>query len=37
MLERPFSNEDLLASVKNLLGTDPGNAGFQKNLVPKYL
>jgi hypothetical protein len=37
MLERPFSDEDLLASVKNLLGTDEGNAGLQTNLLPKYL
>lgn len=36
-LERPFSNDDLLATVKKILHTDGGNGGRQETLLPKYL
>ncbi|MDD5141663.1 MAG: response regulator [Verrucomicrobiales bacterium] len=37
VLERPFSNEDLLEAVKTILGTGDGNAGHQETLFPKHL
>ena len=37
MLQRPFSNEDLLATVKNVLHKDDGNGGRQEALLPMYL
>jgi CheY-like chemotaxis protein len=36
-LERPFSNDDLLVTVKKILGTDGGNNGRRETLLPKYL
>jgi DNA-binding response OmpR family regulator len=36
-LQRPFSNDDLLASVKKILGTDDGEDDLQESLLPKYL
>jgi DNA-binding response OmpR family regulator len=36
-LERPFSNDDLLAAVKNVLKTGDGNDGHRETLLPKYL
>jgi DNA-binding response OmpR family regulator len=37
MLQRPFSNEDLLAAVKKVLGSGDGNDEGQETLLPKYL
>jgi CheY-like chemotaxis protein len=37
MLQRPFSNDDLLETVKNVLHTDDGNDGRNETLLPKYL
>jgi DNA-binding response OmpR family regulator len=36
-LERPFSNDDLLATVKKILHTDEGDGGHSGTLLPKYL
>ena len=36
-LERPFSNDVLLAAVKNVLGTNDGNDSHKETLLPKYL
>jgi DNA-binding response OmpR family regulator len=36
-LQRPFSNDDLLASVKKILGTDDGKDDLKESLLPKYL
>jgi DNA-binding response OmpR family regulator len=36
-LQRPFSNDDLLAAVKKILGTDDGNDDLKESLLPKYL
>jgi DNA-binding response OmpR family regulator len=36
-LERPFSNEALLAAVKNVLGTDDSGDDRRETLLPKYL
>jgi len=36
-LERPFSNDDLLATVKKVLHTDGGNDGRRETLLPMYL
>jgi CheY-like chemotaxis protein len=35
-LQRPFTNDDLLAMVKNVLGTDDGNEGHTEHPLPKY-
>jgi DNA-binding response OmpR family regulator len=37
MLERPFSNDDLLAAVKKILHTDDGSDELRETLLPKYL
>src|SRR5664279_651698 len=37
MLQRPFSNDDLLATVKKVLHTDDGNDDRKETLLPKYL
>jgi DNA-binding response OmpR family regulator len=37
MLQRPFSNGDLLAAVKKILGTDDGKDDLKESLLPKYL
>ena len=37
MLQRPFSNDDLLETVKNVLGTDGGSDDCNETLLPKYL
>ena len=36
-LQRPFSNDDLLATVKKVLRTDEGNKLHMEMLLPKYL
>jgi CheY-like chemotaxis protein len=36
-LQRPFSNDELLASVKKVLGTDDGSDRRRETLLPKYL
>jgi len=36
-LQRPFSNDDLLATVKRVLRTDDGNKLHMEMLLPKYL
>jgi DNA-binding response OmpR family regulator len=36
-LERPFSVDDLLATVKKVLHTDDGNGGHRETLLPMYL
>jgi DNA-binding response OmpR family regulator len=36
-LQRPFSNDDLLETVKKVLHTDDGNDGGKETLLPKYL
>jgi DNA-binding response OmpR family regulator len=37
MLQRPFSNDDLLATVKRVLRTDESNKTHMEMLLPKYL
>lgn len=37
MLQRPFSNDELLVSVKNILCTDDGDDGPGETLLTKYL
>ena len=37
MLERPFSTDELLATVKKILGTDDGRDDEPESLLPKYL
>jgi CheY-like chemotaxis protein len=37
MLERPFSNDDLLAAVRNVLRPDDGQDDVKESLLPKYL
>jgi CheY-like chemotaxis protein len=37
MLQRPFSNDDLLATVKRVLRTDEVNKTHMEILLPKYL
>jgi DNA-binding response OmpR family regulator len=37
MLQRPFSNDDLLATVRKVLQTDDGNGDCKETLLPKYL
>jgi CheY-like chemotaxis protein len=37
MLQRPFSNDDLLETVRNVLHTDDGNDEGKETLLPKYL
>lgn len=37
MLQRPFSNDDLLATVKNVLRADESNKAHMEMLLPKYL
>jgi DNA-binding response OmpR family regulator len=37
MLERPFSTEALLTTVKTILGSDGGGAEVKVTLLPKYL
>jgi DNA-binding response OmpR family regulator len=37
MLERPFSNDELLAAVKKVLRPDDSNAGCRETLLPRYL
>jgi CheY-like chemotaxis protein len=36
-LERPFSNDDLLETVRKVLRTDDGNDGHKETLFPKHL
>jgi CheY-like chemotaxis protein len=36
-LQRPFSNDELLATVRKVLHTDNGNDGRRETLLPKYL
>ena len=36
-LQRPFSNDDLLATVKRVLRTDDANWNHMEMLLPKYL
>jgi hypothetical protein len=36
-LQRPFSNDDLLETVRNVLRTGDGNEGGKETLLPKYL
>ena len=36
-LERPFSNDDLLAAVKEILGPDDGRDDVKESLLPQYL
>jgi DNA-binding response OmpR family regulator len=36
-LQRPFSNEDLLAAVKDVLNADDGRDDVKESLIPKYL
>ena len=36
-LQKPFSNDDLLATVKNVLRTDDANNSHMKMLLPLYL
>jgi DNA-binding response OmpR family regulator len=36
-LQRPFSNDDLLATVKRVLRTDDSNVSHMDMLLPKYL
>jgi CheY-like chemotaxis protein len=36
-LQRPFSNDELLATVKKVLHTDEGDDGRRETLLPKYL
>jgi DNA-binding response OmpR family regulator len=36
-LQRPFSNDDLLATVKRVLRTDDSNVAHMDMLLPKYL
>jgi DNA-binding response OmpR family regulator len=35
-LERPFSNDELLAVVKSILGPDDGQDDVKESLIPKY-
>jgi CheY-like chemotaxis protein len=37
MLQRPFSNDELLATVKNVLRRDDGSDSRQETLLPVYL
>jgi DNA-binding response OmpR family regulator len=37
MLQRPFSNDDLLEKVKEVLRTDDGEDGGKESLLPLYL
>ncbi|MEJ0091315.1 MAG: response regulator [Limisphaerales bacterium] len=37
MLQRPFSNDDLLAAIKKVLGPDDGRDDLKESLLPKYL
>jgi hypothetical protein len=37
MLQRPFTNDDLLATVKKVLRTDDGNETHMKMLFPLFL
>jgi CheY-like chemotaxis protein len=37
MLQRPFSNGELLETVRNVLHIDDGNDGGKETLLPKYL
>jgi DNA-binding response OmpR family regulator len=37
MLQRPFSNDDLLAAVKKALSNDDGRDDPKESLIPKYL
>ena len=36
-LQRPFSNDELLAAVKKVLGPDDGGNSRRETLLPKYL
>jgi DNA-binding response OmpR family regulator len=36
-LQRPFSNDDLLATVKRVLRSDDSNVAHMEMLLPKYL
>jgi len=36
-LERPFTNNELLAAVKSILGPDDGQDDIKESLIPKYL
>jgi CheY-like chemotaxis protein len=36
-LQRPFTNDALLAAVKKILGADDGNNSSKESLLPKYL
>jgi DNA-binding response OmpR family regulator len=37
VLQRPFSNDDLVVAVKTILGTDDGKDDLKESLLPKYL
>ncbi|HSY17703.1 MAG TPA: response regulator [Candidatus Acidoferrales bacterium] len=37
LLERPFSNDDLLGAVKKFLGPDAGGDEVKVSLLPRYL
>jgi two-component system, sensor histidine kinase and response regulator len=37
MLERPFTNDELLEAVKKILRPDDSNAGCRETLLPRYL
>jgi hypothetical protein len=37
MLQRPFSNDDLLEAVKNVLRPEENNDGRKEALLPKHL
>jgi DNA-binding response OmpR family regulator len=37
MLQRPFSSNELVETVRNVLRTDDGNEGGGETLLPKYL
>jgi DNA-binding response OmpR family regulator len=37
MLQRPFSNDDLLTAVKKILRPDDGRDDIKESLLPKYL
>jgi DNA-binding response OmpR family regulator len=36
-LQRPFTNDELLETVRNVLRTDDGNEGGKETLLPRYL
>jgi hypothetical protein len=36
-LQRPFTNDELLETVRTVLGTEGGNEGGNETLLPMYL